>query len=127
MAVLLFSAAAVLSSQEAAADPDPAPGVHADHDGWTAINQAYIDTNGLPTDAGNYYLSEDDHVTVTSGTWTLKGDGTLCLNGKDILSNTSRSLTVSGGTLTICDCDATKVRYGYWDEGNFTVSDAAPG
>ena len=63
MAVLLFSAAAVLSSQETAADPDPVPGEHADHEGWTAIDQSYIDTNGLPTDAGNYYLSEDDHVT----------------------------------------------------------------
>ncbi len=101
------------------------PGDHADHDGWTEITQSYVDTNGLPTDAGNYYLAEN--IKITTGNWALNGDVTLCLNGYDIYADSKISLSISGSELTVCDCNTSVVRYGYWDDYTFVIDNDAPG
>jgi len=62
--------------------------------------------NALPTDAGNYYLTEN--VTL-SATWEITTDITLCLNGKTIaLENGSTGSVIavnSGAKFTLCDCE----------------------
>ena len=104
MALMIFSAAVVLDSgEEVAADPEPIPGAHDDHDDFTE----WTSTNTLPTTAGSYYLA--NNVAVTSSSWTLDGNVTLCLNGHDVTA--SDTLNVSGnGTLILCECN-TDIRY----------------
>jgi hypothetical protein len=52
------------------------------HDGITF--QPWTSTTGLPTEAGNYYLT--GNVTLTK-TWTVPGTVKLCLNGYGIQMN----------------------------------------
>ena len=88
--------------------------IHAEHSHGTAI------TTGLPTEAGNYYLSNDIEIDKT---WVLpSGEINLCLNGhKIIYTGTERTditnatsagnpikgsviLIKSGSTLNLYDC-----------------------
>ena len=88
--------------------PTPPAGEHEHNDvtftAWTA-------TDGLPTTAGNYYLTEN--VTL-SATWNVPdGETSICLNGKTITQTTDRAWVVSigsGSTLKLYDCgDAGKI------------------
>ncbi len=88
--------------------------IHAEHSHGTAI------TTGLPTEAGNYYLTNDIEIDKT---WVLpSGEINLCLNGhKIIYTGTERTditnatsagnpikgsviLIKSGSTLNLYDC-----------------------
>lgn len=84
------------------------------HSGWTALSA------GTTSLSGNCYLS--DHATA-SGSITISGAATLCLNGK-VLDLNGYNITVgSGGSLTICDCQTTATEgcldeTGLWQQGS---------
>ena len=61
-------------------------------------------TNELPTDKGNWYLTEN--VTLSS-TWTPALGTVLCLNGHSITANGNfNTIKVNGGTFTLTDCQS---------------------
>lgn len=105
--------------------PTPPAGEHKHNDvtftPWTA-------TDSLPTDAGNYYLT--DNVTLT-GTWTVpNGTTNLCLNGKTISASGTDKYRVikipESGTLNLYDCqNAGNITggktSGVWNEGTFCM------
>lgn len=63
---------------------------------WTAWESG----NSLPTEAGNYYLTQ--MVMYYTGTWNVPGDVKICLNGYKLLA---KSVVVnSGASLTITNC-----------------------
>lgn len=69
---------------------------------------AWTKTDSLPTDAGNYYLTEN--VTL-SNTWNVPGGSMnnttcLCLNGKTINApaGTESVIRIGRGTLKLYDC-----------------------
>lgn len=64
---------------------------------------AWTKTDSLPTDAGNYYLTEN--VTLTSTWWVPSGETTLCLNGKTISGSGNNVIGIGGSiTLNLYDC-----------------------
>ena len=67
--------------------------------------QAWDKTDSLPTEAGNYYLTQN--VDLEKKTWTVSNNVNLCLNGK-IITGKSEYYDViyvnSSGSLTITDC-----------------------
>lgn len=64
---------------------------------WTA----WTDTASVPTETGNYYLT--DNVYLIDTETVISGDVNLCLNGFVIIGD--RPIEVSG-TLTVSDCTA---------------------
>lgn len=78
-----------------------ANGVHA-HECTKLIYEAWEATDSLPTEAGNYYLTADVHLTEMAKTGTAAIN--LCLNGHKI-SGDSRLIWVdgSGAALNICE------------------------
>ncbi len=89
----------------------PGDGGEHKHDG--IVFTAWTETDHLPTDPGNYYLT--DNVTL-SGTWNVpSGETTLCLNGKTISASIEQSYRVitiaASSTLNLYDCQ---------DAGNIT-------
>ena len=98
------------------ADDDPLPfHVHDDIDftAWTS-------TNSLPSEAGNYYLT--DNVTI-SQPWKVNNEINLCLNGYGIqkIGNESDEanshnfggviVVEAGGNLNISDCNNERIHY----------------
>lgn len=92
---------------------------------WTAWN----DSASLPATAGNYYLMQN--VTL-SGTWEVKADINLCLNGKNITGAAGANVisVVSDASLAITDCQKTvgKITHnpgatgrGIYNGGNLTL------
>lgn len=79
-----------------------------EHDGWTGVAD-------LPTEAGDYYLT--DNITLTA-TWEVpEGTTKLCLNGHVIDANGGNfnAITIpTGATLDLYDCGTT-VHNGYVD------------
>ena len=68
---------------------------------WQALDATTTDFGTL--ESGNYYLTED--IVVTSNTKILEKTITVCLNGHNISSTTSRTFgIVEKSTLTITDC-----------------------
>ncbi len=98
------------------ADDDPLPShVHDD------INfTAWTSTDSLPSEAGNYYLT--DNVTI-SQPWKVNSEINLCLNGFGIQKigdedDTANShnyggviVVETGGNLNICDCNNERTHY----------------
>lgn len=81
---------------------DTAPAEKHEHDGVTFT--AWTATDSLPTDAGNYYLTEN--VTL-SKTWKVpSGETSLCLNGKTVRAQGAyRVITIgASNTLNLYDC-----------------------
>ena len=78
------------------------------HDGMTF--EPWNSTTGLPTTAGNYYLTGD--VTISSA-WNAPSGTNLCLNGYGIRAsgNTSVIRLASNATLHIFDCNPTREHY----------------
>ena len=75
---------------------------HGEHYGVTF--NVWESDNGLPTTAGNYYLTQD--VTI-SRTWNVPGETKLCLNGHSITLNADSGAVVNiknGATLNLYDC-----------------------
>ena len=70
---------------------------------------AWDSANSLPTDAGNYYLT--DNVTLSS-TWTPASGTVLCLNGHSITANGSITAIYVNNAFTLCDCKGGKDAYG---------------
>ena len=120
IALMIFSAAVVLySGEEVAADPDPIPGAHDGHEGF----EAWSNNSSLPT-SGTYYLT--GKVNLNTNVLNLTGDLILCLNGYDIGVYNSGCLSVSGGTLTICECNTSIHRYGYFNDSDMFVTSEDP-
>ena len=101
----------------------PGDGGEHKHDG--IIFTAWTETDHLPTDPGNYYLT--DNVTL-SGTWNVpNGTTTLCLNGKTISASIEQSYRVitiaASSTLNLYDCqdagNITKGKGGVLNDGTF--------
>ncbi len=86
----------------------PAPGVShdpGDHSQAVAIEDKSSEQNlGETGKQTSYYLTEDINDRLV-----IKGDVTLCLNGHKLSweSNDEPAITVSEGTLNICDCQGT--------------------
>ena len=111
MAMMVACVAAFVCHDGSSADA--VPGEHANHDDFTE----WTNTTALPTGAGSYYLA--NNVTPSANSLVLYGDVVLCLNGHDITMSNTGSLSVSGGHLTICDCDTSKHRYGYYADNGY--------
>lgn len=60
-------------------------------------------SGGTTLTSGSYYLNED---MTANETITINGDVKLCLNGHKLDSSLETGITVSSGTLTVCDCSA---------------------
>lgn len=74
------------------------------HNGWTALST--VSSVGGTLSAGNYYLSSVTNTLSATGSITIDGDVTLCLNGK-VLDLRGYAINVrSGDHLTICDCSS---------------------
>mgnify|MGYP002770194914 CR=1 FL=1 len=74
------------------------------HSGWTALST--VSSVGGTLSAGNYYLSSVTNTLSATGSITIDGDVTLCLNGK-VLDLRGYAINVrSGDHLTICDCSS---------------------
>lgn len=69
------------------------------HDGNTYVE---LQPNNLTLTSGTYYLSDD----LEMNTITIKGDVTLCLNGRTLThsGDTGSVIAVNSGTFTLCDC-----------------------
>ena len=101
-----------------------APAEEHKHNGVTFT--AWTATDSLPTDVGNYYLTEN--VTLTE-TWTVpNGTTSLCLNGKTIsASGNYRVITINiSATLNLYDCGNTGnitggKDGGVWNDGAFCM------
>ena len=80
---------------------------------------AWTSTNSLPTEAGNYYLTND--VTLSS-TWNVpSGTTNLCLNGHGIkMTGSTRVIYLNGAILNLFDCDDTT-------EHKYTISNPIQG
>ena len=78
------------------------------HDGVTFT--AWTKTDSLPTDAGNYYLTEDVTLNATGGLWIpawSPADGTkLCLNGHTVKTVSQRDVigVEQSITFSMYDC-----------------------
>ena len=82
---------------------------HGEHAGVTF--NVWESDNGLPTAAGNYYLTQD--VTISS-TWNVPGETNLCLNGHSITLNADSGTVVNignGATLNLYDCGVSTYYY----------------
>ncbi len=67
---------------------------------------AWSDTTSLPSDAGNYYLTED--VTLSTA-WTPADGTVLCLNGHTITAGTGRIEVIiveASRSFTLTDCQS---------------------
>lgn len=74
------------------------------HSGWTPLST--VSSVGGTLSAGNYYLSSVTNTLSATGSITIDGDVTLCLNGK-VLDLRGYAINVrSGDHLTICDCSS---------------------
>jgi hypothetical protein len=104
---------------ETCTDPDHTSG-HGDEIVWTAV------TDTLPSEKGNYYLTQD--VTITK-TWTPEPDTALCLNGHTItITGQGDSGVINAwNNFTLTDC-SNETHYGQWNDGmtEYTISDDPP-
>ena len=91
---LIFSLLLALLPAAALAAGETCNGTHS---GWTALEA------NIASLSGRYYLS--DNVTA-GGSITVSSTATLCLNGKVMDLNEHNITVTSGGSLTICDCNA---------------------
>lgn len=79
-------------------------------DGHTDITwTAWTSDNSLPTDAGNYYLTQD--VTIDSEWSVLEVTTNLCLNGYTLKSTEANEYgqvidILSNSELSLCDCSS---------------------
>lgn len=80
----------------------PVPAEEHKHDNVTFT--PWTETDSLPTDAGNYYLTEN--VTLSEKWEVPSGKTTLCLNGKTISTLGAREVIIitSSCTLNLYDC-----------------------
>ncbi len=82
---------------------DTAEGLY-EHECNTVIYQPWESKDSLPTESGNYYLTEDVHLTETAGHQIGGNTITICLNGHKITGDGRLFWLNSGsGTLNICD------------------------
>lgn len=109
------------------ADDTPTPPAE-EHKHNNVTFTAWTATDSLPTDPGNYYLT--DNVTLTE-TWTVpNGTTTLCLNGKTISASGTdgyRVITINiSPVLNLYDCRNTGnitggKDGGVWNDGTFCM------
>ena len=68
--------------------------------------KAWTSTTSLPTESGNWYLTDDVDLT---GTWECENNVKLCLNGKTITGASGYAVikVASGASLDITDCNDT--------------------
>ena len=68
--------------------------------------KAWTSTDSLPSDPGNYYLTDDVKLNKT---WKCGADVNLCLNGHDIIETSDKdAIKVNGNaSLAITDCQNT--------------------
>lgn len=94
-----------------------------EHDGVTF--EAWTANDSLPSDAGNYYLTEN--VTLTQNAKITKMIN-ICLNGKVIYLNGKAIILEAGESFGIYDCDKTTKHYfSEATEGNWVWNDALSG
>lgn len=84
---------------------DTAAGLYA-HDCASIIYQAWESTDSLPTESGNYYLTDNVVLTESSGLMVGTNKINLCMNGFNITNNNGRAfyLKNAGGSLNLCNC-----------------------
>lgn len=87
--------------------------------GNTAVWTAWESKDSLPTEAGNYYLTDKVTLAVAA---TINANVKICLNGFDIDLN-KKSIVLNGaGDLTLLNCKATLKTNGQLDENNAKIT-----